>query len=46
MIIGDAHDQSALALHQVLHPRLAPLIPDIAITRESGRSILTKRCDD
>src|SRR5262245_51228660 len=25
MIIGDAHDQSTLALHQVLHRRYAPL---------------------
>jgi hypothetical protein len=33
MIIGDAHDQPALALHQILHARLAPLIPDIVITR-------------
>ena len=34
----DAHDQPALALHQVLHARFAPLISDIAITRESGSS--------
>jgi hypothetical protein len=36
MIIGDAHDQTALALHQVLHTRRAPLIPEIVITRECG----------
>ena len=32
MIIGDAHDQTALALHQVLHRRVAPIILDV-ITR-------------
>jgi hypothetical protein len=36
MIIGDAHDQPALALHQVLHNTCAPLIGDDVITRDGG----------
>ena len=36
MIIGDAHDQPALALHQVLHHWCAPLISDV-ITRAGRR---------
>jgi hypothetical protein len=27
MIIGDAHDQTALALHQTFHCVVAPIIP-------------------
>jgi hypothetical protein len=34
MIIGDAHDQPALALHQILHTRSTHL-SDV-ITREGG----------
>jgi hypothetical protein len=34
MIVGDAHDQAALTLHQVLHYRSIDLFD--VITREGG----------
>src|SRR5215813_2437306 len=44
MIIGNAHDQSTLAFHQILHRRRAPLIVRTSSPGSTGRSSNTKRC--